>query len=325
MSIHDSSPPACILVHGGASWIPDVYHEKQLEALDEALRVGRKMINKDVSAIGVATEVVASMESSGVFDAGRGSVLSNRGEVEMDSGLMCGHTMRFGGVIGVKHYANPIYIARNILLKSRGEARLLSEQGAVDFGATSGLDLVPNEVLISERERDRFLNLSEKKSLKNYHTSEYFLPNDESHIKGTVGCVVLDRQGHLVAATSTGGTPFHPSGRIGDSALPGCGYYANQYAAASATGWGEAIIANVLCARVVDNVASSTSPSSSCDEMLRQMSGRIFNANGIGAAGGVIAIAASGESGWAFTTPHMAVARWRDGDEPWCSIESHQA
>lgn len=58
----------------------------------------------------------------------------------------------------------------------------------------------------------------------------------------TVGCVVVDSEGHCASATSTGGLINKMSGRIGDSPIIGAGTYANGMCAVSATGEGEAII-----------------------------------------------------------------------------------
>ncbi|XP_059455001.1 isoaspartyl peptidase/L-asparaginase-like [Corylus avellana] len=59
---------------------------------------------------------------------------------------------------------------------------------------------------------------------------------------GTVGCVAVDSDGNLAAATSTGGFVNKMVGRIGDTPIIGAGTYANNLVAVSATGKGEAII-----------------------------------------------------------------------------------
>jgi beta-aspartyl-peptidase (threonine type) len=68
-----------------------------------------------------------------------------------------------------------------------------------------------------------------------------------------VGACVIDRDGHVASATSTGGTVFKRPGRIGDSPLCGCGTYADDRAgAASATGNGEAIMRVTMSRVCVD-------------------------------------------------------------------------
>ena len=71
---------------------------------------------------------------------------------------------------------------------------------------------------------------------------------------GTVGAVALDAQGHLAAATSTGGMTNKRYGRVGDSPVIGAGTWADAECAVSGTGWGEFYIRNAvahdICARV---------------------------------------------------------------------------
>lgn len=67
----------------------------------------------------------------------------------------------------------------------------------------------------------------------------------------TVGAVALDTQGNIVAGTSTGGIAGKLPGRVGDSPIPGAGYYATEYAAVSSTGIGELIL-RILPAKEVE-------------------------------------------------------------------------
>ena len=60
---------------------------------------------------------------------------------------------------------------------------------------------------------------------------------------GTVGCVAMDKDGNLAAATSTGGMNNKRYGRVGDVPVIGAGTYANNNTCAvSATGHGEYFI-----------------------------------------------------------------------------------
>ena len=71
----------------------------------------------------------------------------------------------------------------------------------------------------------------------------------------TVGAVALDKAGNLVAGTSTGGISGKLPGRVGDSPIPGAGYYATEKVAVSSTGIGE-IILKILPAKEVDILVS---------------------------------------------------------------------
>ncbi len=40
--------------------------------------------------------------------------------------------------------------------------------------------------------------------------------------------ICLDHHGNVCAGVSTSGRPFKSPGRVGDSPLPGCGFYADN-------------------------------------------------------------------------------------------------
>ena len=71
----------------------------------------------------------------------------------------------------------------------------------------------------------------------------FYDPDIKDSKFGTVGCVALDRNGNIVAGTSTGGMTNKRWGRIGDSPIIGAGTYANNATCGvSSTGWGEFFI-----------------------------------------------------------------------------------
>ena len=72
---------------------------------------------------------------------------------------------------------------------------------------------------------------------------------------GTVGAVAVDVDGHVAAATSTGGLTAKRWGRVGDSPLIGAGTYADDRSAAvSATGSGEYFIRAVAAHQLAERV-----------------------------------------------------------------------
>ena len=308
---------AAVLLHGGAWDIPADQHSDHLDGMREALRAARGVLEKDGSALDAVTAAVSSMESSGIFDAGRGGVLNLEGEVELDCGIMCGRSLDYGAVVGVKRIENPVMLARFILEKSDGSARILTCEGAEKIAGKNGFSLVENDELVSERERSRYSEL--RRRLESHHPSHPFLASDEVP-RGTVGCVARDRTGRLSAATSTGGTPLRPPGRVGDSALPGSGYFASDSAACSATGWGEAIAASLLAGRSVDGVGAGGAPAEVLHGALEQMRNSVRNRDGRGATGGLILLDSGAAGAFAFSTPHMARAGWSEGGEGWAAV-----
>ncbi|MFQ5569807.1 MAG: isoaspartyl peptidase/L-asparaginase family protein [Rhodothermales bacterium] len=303
----------CLLVHGGAWNIPQEESGAHLDGLQQALDLGRTLLLAGTSALEVVTETVAVMEAHGAFDAGRGAVLTRSGTVELDAGLMDGETLAFGAVAGVRRLDHPVRVARRLLERGRGQVRLMIGEGAERFAEAEGFALIDNATLICDRERRRFEHL--QREAAQFHTSHPFLTGEERMPRGTVGCVARDRQGRLAAATSTGGTPFRPLGRVGDSPLPGCGFYASEHAAASATGWGEAIATMLLCGRTVDSVEAGSTPEEAVRLRLRDMYRRVQNREGNGATGGLIVLDRHGNGAWAFTTPRMARGAWYEGGE----------
>ena len=325
MQLHSGATPSLpepdgvgLLVHGGAWDIPQDESEAHLDGLRQALARGRTLLLEGAPALDAVAETVAVLEGHGAFDAGCSAVLTRAGAVELDAGLMDGATLDFGAVACLRRLAHPVRLARRLLERGEGQVRLLVGEGAEQFAEAEGFNLVDNSALICDRERRRFENL--RQQAEQYHTSHAFLPPHEAMPQDTVGCVARDRQGCLAAATSTGGTPFRPPGRVGDSPLPGAGYYANEHAAVSSTGWGEAIAAMLLAGRAVDGVAAGQSSEDAVCERLRAMHQRIKNREGEGATGGLILLDRHGHGAWAFTTPRMARGGWYEGGEVWVEI-----
>jgi beta-aspartyl-peptidase (threonine type) len=211
-----------------------------------------------------------------------------------------------------------------LLDAGNGSVRMLTGEGAERFAEAEGFNLIENGELVCDREKQRFEELRAK--AESVHPSQSFLPgastldvNAESSGHDTVGCVVRDRQGCFAAATSTGGTPFKPPGRVGDSPLPGAGFYANDQGAVSSTGWGEAIAAVVLTHSILRDVENGSNAEEAARRHLTRTHRRIQNPDGEGACAGVIVV--TGEQAvWAHTTPRMARAVWRAGGPVWMDV-----
>ncbi len=301
----EASEGPVLLIHGGAWDIPDEECDVHLAGLESALEVGKKAALVGGSALEIAEEVVSDMESHGGFDAGRGAVLTRVGTVELDAGMMDGERRHYGAVAGIRHYENPVKIAHQIIKSGARQFCFLSGEGAESFAAEAGFQYIPNSTLICGREKRRYTALLEA---ADYHTSHPFL-SGKDHPRGTVGCVVRDGNGRLAAATSTGGTPFRPAGRIGDSPLPGCGYFASEAGAASATGWGEAIASVSLCYEAV-RLLEDLPVAEAAGRVIRQMKDAVRNQEGQGATGGIILLNAAGEGAVVYSTPRMARGAW---------------
>jgi beta-aspartyl-peptidase (threonine type) len=183
---------------------------------------------------------------------------------------------------------------------------MLVAEGAERFAKAQGIQLCKPEELVSEAEWAAW-----QKCKEDTHAAEHH----RGHEQGTVGAVVIDANGSLFAATSTGGTCCKLPGRVGDSPLIGCGCYADSQAGGvSCTGYGEAIMKVVLAktavdllrqrAICVDSPAASSSDTSTADLAAREAV-HLF-AKRTHATGGLILLDRHGNPGFAFNTPRMA-------------------
>jgi len=284
-----------LVVHGGAWAIPDDMVEAHLKGVQNAMVAGWQALRKGGSALDAVEEAVVGLEDDETFDAGRGSFLNRDGKVQLDAFIMEGATLRGGGVGGVERLRNPIRAARKIL--SESPHVYFVAEGAERFAAEHGIPLCDNKDLVIPREVERLRAFQAQAADQ---APDLFAPAI-SH--DTVGAVALDGDGHIAAATSTGGTLNKAPGRLGDSSLIGCGCYAdNESAAASLTGWGEPIMKLVLAKWAADRVLAGNVPEWVSEEAMNYLKARV---NG---HGGIILLDAKGRIGISHNTPRMAWA-----------------
>jgi L-asparaginase / beta-aspartyl-peptidase len=270
-----------LIVHGGAGADPADAPEELREGIRAAVAAGWRVLADNGSSLDAVEAAVRALEDAPRFNAGRGSVLTKAGTVETDASIMEGDQLRCGAVAAISRIANPITLARRVL--DDGRHVLLAGDGALAFAQEIGLPECDPASLVTERRRRQ-------------------LESATAEIKGTVGAVALDRQGTVAAATSTGGMSGKLPGRVGDSALIGCGTYAdNAIGGVSCTGTGEAIIRVVLARRALDILAETKDADYAAhvavDLLVEQGRGE----------GGLILLDAAGGIGYATSTVFMPV------------------
>ncbi len=282
-----------LIVHGGAWNIPPKLQAAHLRGCAQAVRRVYPLLQEGLPALDAVEQAVNILEEDPTFDAGRGAFLNARGEIELDAIIMDGRTLQFGAVAAVQNILHPVSAARLIMEKT--EHCFLVGKGAQEFLWAQGFPEVPPETLLTERELAFYRQIRED---PHFTTRRPFDPSPQD----TVGAVALDREGNLAAATSTGGTPRKMPGRVGDSPLPGAGAWAdNQHGAASATGWGEAIM-QVLLSRTVCDLFATQTPRKAARQAIEILHTRV---NG---RGGLIAITPDGEYAFHHNTRKMAFA-----------------
>lgn len=221
-----------IIIHGGffseSSQSLDTKIAKQ-NSLKEIAKKSFAFLQNH-SAEETVVYAVSLLENDELYNAGIGSQIQSDGKIRMSASLMNGETQKFSGVINIENIKNPIEVAQ-ILMKE--DDRVLGGIGAKKYASENGFADFSTEIPQRRKEYEE--------KLKNGG-------------KGTVGCIALDKNNTLSAATSTGGKGFELVGRISDSATV-AGNYANKFCAVSCTGVGEDIVSNATASKIVTRVS----------------------------------------------------------------------
>ncbi|XP_015945775.1 isoaspartyl peptidase/L-asparaginase [Arachis duranensis] len=240
-----------IALHGGAGDIPLSLtlgsRWPREEALHHCLQIGVEALKAKKPPLDVVELVVRELENIPQFNAGKGSVLTNKGTVEMEASIMDGRTKNCGAVSGLKTVVNAVSLARLVMEKTPHV--YLAFHGAEEFAKEQGVETADSSHFITAENVERLKQAKEAhrvqidytQPLQNGTKEETSNSNGEVQL-GTVGCVAVDSYGNLASATSTGGLVNKRVGRIGDSPIIGAGTYANELCAVSVTGEGEAIL-----------------------------------------------------------------------------------
>jgi L-asparaginase / beta-aspartyl-peptidase len=283
-----------IVVHGGAGdRAPDGPGEDAARAgCDAAALAGFAILAAGGSALDAVEAAVRMLEDDPVFNAGRGSCLTRAGTVEMDAAIMSGEGLRAGAVAAMDRVRNPIALARAVL--DDGEHVLLAGDGALAFARERGVTRVARGYHITREARADLKRVLARRRAEQRNRAQ--------RGGGTVGAVARDADGHVAAATSTGGMVGKRPGRIGDSPLIGAGTYADDRAgAASATGHGERIIQVALSKTAIDLLAAGVTPALAARRAIATLGARVAG------RGGLILVGRTGGPGVAFNTRSM---RW---------------
>ncbi len=220
-----------LIIHGGFFSESDQSLETKTAKQNSLKSIVEKSYDylKTNTAEETVVYAVSLLEDDELFNAGTGSQIQSDGKIRMSASLMNGKSQKFSGVINIQDVKNPIQVSQLLMHEND---RVLGGDGAKAYASKHGFADYSTE--ISQRRKEY------EQKLKNGG-------------KGTVGCVALDNEGNLAAATSTGGKGFEIVGRISDSATV-AGNYANKFCAVSCTGVGEDIVSNATAAKIVTRV-----------------------------------------------------------------------
>jgi beta-aspartyl-peptidase (threonine type) len=282
-----------IAVHGGAGTIlrenlTEAMRGEYEAGLGAALDAGAKLLAEGGNALDAVAATVVLLEDDPHFNAGRGATFTFDGKIELDAAIMDGRTRAAGAVAGITRERNPVLIARAVMEHSPHV--FLAGAGAERFAREQGFEPVDPAWFETAERRRQFEEFRQRKS-------GWF---DGSVKYGTVGAVARDRQGHVAAATSTGGLTGKRWGRVGDSPVIGAGTYADDRACAvSATGAGEYFIRTAAAKAIPDRmVLLGESAQAAADAVIAEI-------GELGGEGGVIVAAADGGTAFALNTAGM--------------------
>ena len=298
-----------IALHGGAGAMRRMGPAKEVEyraGLDVAIRAGAERLEAGEPAVAAVVAAVRSMEASGAFNAGHGACLTSDGCTEADAAVMDGGDRSIGAVTIAPDVANPVEIAE--LIRLRSPHCLLAGPAAVEFAAALGV--VSEQVHTSADKLARYRRQMSELVEARPQTAEDLTQFGGTHDEGdTVGAVAVDASGRLAVAASTGGIWLKHPGRVGDSPVPGAGFWANDTCAICATGTGEFILRTMLCHDVAWRMSIGESITDAATNSLDALSARF----GPGRAG-LIAIDIHGGIAMPFDTEGMGRAAWRRGE-----------
>jgi L-asparaginase len=225
-----------VIIHGGffsESSQSELVKKAKQDSLKRILESSFDYLQNH-SAEETVVYAVEQLENDPLFNAGIGSQIQSDGKIRMSASIMNGKSKRFSGVINVENIQNPILLASELMIE---DDRVLGGEGANIYADKLNIPYFSTET--QERRRDY------EEKIKSSRTS-------------TVGCVALDKDGKIAAATSTGGKGFELPGRISDSATV-AGNYANDFCGVSCTGVGEDIVSGAVAAKIVTRVTDGFS------------------------------------------------------------------
>jgi beta-aspartyl-peptidase (threonine type) len=303
-----------IAIHGGAGeaeWehmdaaTASAYHD----SLAKALAAGSAVLARHGSALDAVEASVEVLEDDPLFNAGRGSAFAADGTNEMDASLMNGATLAAGSVASIHFTRHPIALARAVM--EHTPYVMMVGSGADAFSRTQGLQQEPPAFFFTEMRWQEFAEVMRASGRPVPHRpvgappaptggglATLSGPHIFAHRFGTVGAVARDANGHLAAATSTGGMQGKLPGRVGDSPIIGAGTYASDRSCAvSGTGVGEYFIRLTLAREVCTLVEQGKTPQQAADQMIHTELPALK-----GGEGGVIVLGRNGAPVWSNNT-----------------------
>jgi beta-aspartyl-peptidase (threonine type) len=282
-----------LIVHGGCGTPPPGEEEAREAACARAAEVGWRALGEGASALDAAEATVRALEDEPLLNAGTGAYLQADGVARLDASIMAGDG-RAGAVAQVPLLRHPVSLARYLL--EQDAHVLLAGPEATTLAARLGHEVrvtaTPPKIAYWQEHLDEACRRLDYAAMAARWKAE-------NPRLGTVGCVALDTEGRLAAATSTGGTGQCYPGRVGDTPIIGAGTYCTEGVGVSMTGVGERILVKLAAKRLADLVGAGEDLDAAAERVLGE----------VGPGAGLVALDGEGSAVAKRNTPFMAVAR----------------
>ena len=292
-----------VVIHAGAGESMG-YSQQERTLVEFILSVvvfdAQQALKAGSSALDVAQKCVVALENCVFFNAGKGAVFNALGKHELEAVVVDGKTGRSGAVANTKHVRNPILAARKVLDSS--SHAFIAGSAADELASTHGIPLVSNEYFSSFARRAQFEAVCTG------------APSLKKHPQ-TVGAVVLDVENNLAVASSTGGLVNKAAGRIGDTAIPGSGVFADSRVAVACSGEGDAILQKSVASQVAGMTSYGSVPASKAARTILEGLQKQFEASG-----GIISLDIEGNVNIESTAKSFFVAAAPKDQRPWSRV-----
>ncbi|XP_038253231.1 threonine aspartase 1 isoform X9 [Dermochelys coriacea] len=244
-SIQKGKRVGFVLVHAGAGYHSESKAKEYKHVCKRACQKAIEKLQAGALATDAVTAALIELEDSPFTNAGMGSNLNLLGEIECDASIMDGKSLNFGAVGALSGIKNPVSVANRLLCEGQkgklSAGRIppcfLVGEGAYRWAVDHGIPACSPGIMTTRfslaafKRNKRKLELAEKVETdliqlkKRRQSSE---KENDSGTLDTVGAVVVDQEGNVAAAVSSGGLALKHPGRVGQAALYGCGCWAEN-------------------------------------------------------------------------------------------------
>ncbi|XP_078412593.1 threonine aspartase 1 isoform X5 [Cetorhinus maximus] len=250
-----------VLVHAGAGYHSESKAKEYKQVCKKACQKAIEKLQAGALAVDVVTAALIELEDSPFTNAGMGSNLNLSGDIECDASTMDGKSLNFGAVGALRGIKNPILVANKLLSEAQkgklSAGRIppcfLVGEGAYKWAVDHGIVPCPPDIMATKfslsafRKNRRKLELAEKVETEMIQTKKRREVSENTNVTAsldTVGAVVVDHEGNVAAAVSSGGLAMKHPGRVGQAAVYGCGCWAENTSGPNV--YSTAVVVNTL-------------------------------------------------------------------------------